>query len=89
MTERPEFFRCQNGDKAPLPFEVAEYEARIALRARMNEIGATATVLTSMYNIAYYSGFLYCAFGRRYRLVVTEDASVIVSAGIDAGQPWR
>jgi creatinase len=24
-----------------------------------------------MHNIAYYSGFLYCAFGRPYGLVVT------------------
>ncbi len=46
-------------------------------------------LLTSMHNIAYYSGFLYCSFGRPYGLVVTRDQSVTISAGIDAGQPWR
>ena len=42
-----------------------------------------------MHNIAYYSGFLYCSFGRPYGLVVTAAESVTISAGIDAGQPWR
>jgi len=48
-----------------------------------------AAVLTSMHNIAYYSGFLYCSFGRPYGLVVTAAENVTISAGIDAGQPWR
>ncbi|MHA6264746.1 aminopeptidase P family protein [Arenibacterium sp. CAU 1754] len=90
MTERPEMYRFHNGEKAVLPFEVAEYEARITeLRERMETAGATAAVFTSMHNIAYYSGFLYCAFGRPYGLVVTETDCVTISAGIDAGQPWR
>jgi creatinase len=42
-----------------------------------------------MHNIAYYSGFLYCSFGRSYGLVVTPATSVVIGAGIDAGQPWR
>jgi creatinase len=42
-----------------------------------------------MHNISYYSGFLYCAFGRPYALVVTPETSVTISAGIDAAQPWR
>jgi creatinase len=46
-------------------------------------------LLTSMHNIAYYSGFLYCSFGRPYACVVTADRSVTVSANIDGGQPWR
>lgn len=90
MTTRPESYRFHNGQKAVLQFDVAEYEARIAgLRARMAEVGATAAVFTSMHNISYYSGFLYCAFGRPYGLVVTETECVTISAGIDAGQPWR
>jgi creatinase len=90
MTARPEFYRLHNGQQAVLPFEDAEYVARIAqLRDRMEAQGATAAVFTSMHNIAYYSGFLYCAFGRPYGLVVTDDACVTISAGIDAGQPWR
>ena len=90
MTARPEMYRFHNGQKAPLPFAVEEYEARIkGLRAIMEEAGIGAVVLTSMHNIAYYSGFLYCAFGRPYGLVVTESDCVTISAGIDAGQPWR
>ena len=89
-TARPEMYRCHNGGKSPPPFEAAEYEARLAeLRERMETAGATAAVFTSMHNIAYYSGFLYCSFGRPYGLVVTETECVTISAGIDAGQPWR
>jgi creatinase len=59
------------------------------LRAIMAEAGLDACVLTSMHNVAYYSGFLYCSFGRFYALVVTAADSVVIGAGIDAGQPWR
>ena len=48
-----------------------------------------AVLLTSMHNIAYYSGFLYCSFGRPYGCVVTADRCTTISANIDAGQPWR
>lgn len=90
LSDRPEMYRYHNGEKSPLPFEAAEYEARLSeLRERMETAGATAAVFTSMHNIAYYSGFLYCAFGRPYGLVVTETEAVTISAGIDAGQPWR
>ncbi len=90
MTARPEMYRFHNGEKAPLQFSVAEYEARIAgLRQTMATLGVSAAVFTSMHNISYYSGFTYCAFGRPYALVVTADTAVTISAGIDAGQPWR
>ena len=90
MTTRPEFHRFHNGEKAALPFAVDEYEDRLEeLRERMESAGATVAVFTSMHNIAYYSGFLYCSFGRPYGLVVTETDCVTISAGIDAGQPWR
>ena len=90
FSDRPEMYRYHNGEKSPLPFEAAEYEARLTeLRERMEAAGAQAAVFTSMHNIAYYSGFLYCAFGRPYGLVVTETECVTISAGIDAGQPWR
>ncbi|KNG92314.1 aminopeptidase P family protein [Pseudaestuariivita atlantica] len=86
---RPDFYRFHQGDKV-LPFADAEYEARLAgLRAIMAEHGVDACVLTSMHNIAYYSGFLYCAFGRPYAQVVTATDTVTFSAGIDAAQPWR
>ncbi|MEX0301598.1 MAG: aminopeptidase P family protein, partial [Leisingera sp.] len=90
MTARPEMYRFHNGEKAPLQFAVSEYEARIAgLRKIMAETGVSAAVFTSMHNISYYSGFTYCAFGRPYGMVVTATEAVTISAGIDAGQPWR
>ncbi|WP_323784115.1 aminopeptidase P family protein [Thalassovita sp.] len=90
MTSRPEFYRFHNGEKAKLPFVATEYDERLAgLRQIMAETGVDAVVLSSMHNIAYYSGFLYCAFGRPYGLVVTASDDVTISAGIDAGQPWR
>lgn len=89
-TPRPDFFRFHNGDKARLPFEAAEYEARLSkLRYIMAQAGVKVCVFTSMHSVCYYSGFLYCAFGRPYGLVVTGTDSVTISAGIDAGQPWR
>ncbi len=87
--ERPQHYRFHQGQKT-LPFSDAEYEARLTkLRTQMAEMGIDACVLTSMHNIAYYSGFLYCAFGRPYAQVVTATESVTMSAGIDAAQPWR
>lgn len=90
QNQRPQFFTCHNGEKAPLPFSDAEYERRLSkLRSIMAQHDVTAVLLTSMHNIAYYSGFLYCSFGRPYGCVVTQDACTTVSANIDAGQPWR
>ena len=31
------------------------------------------TILTSMHNVAYYTGFIYCSFGRPYGCVVTQE----------------
>ncbi|MEM9498640.1 MAG: aminopeptidase P family protein [Pseudomonadota bacterium] len=87
---RPDFFALQNGEKAPLPFSRAEYDRRLTgLRAIMAARGLDAVLITSMHGVAYYSGFLYCAFGRPYACVVTPERSVTVSANIDGGQPWR
>lgn len=89
MTERPQQYRFHQGDRV-LPFTASEYDARLAgLRKIMEGQGIEAAIFTSMHNIAYYSGFLYCSFGRPYGLVVTPTQSVTISAGIDAGQPWR
>jgi len=90
QVQRPEFFKLQNGAKANLPFSDAEYENRLGkLRALMQSNNVDAMLLTSMHNIAYYSGFLYCSFGRPYACVVTAERCVTVSANIDGGQPWR
>ncbi|MEP3847941.1 MAG: M24 family metallopeptidase [Paracoccaceae bacterium] len=87
--DRPDFYRFHQGQKT-LPFSDTEYEGRLAiLRADMKEKGIDACVFASMHCVAYYSGFLYCAFGRPYALVVTSEYNVTFSAGIDAGQPWR
>ena len=89
MTTRNQFHRFHQGERV-LPFADAEYKARIAgLRETMAIKGIDACVLTSMHNVAYYSGFLYCAFGRPYAQVVTATETVTISAGIDAAQPWR
>ena len=90
MRDRPQSFTCHNGEKAPLPFSQGEYERRLAgLRRNMAERDLPAVLLTSMHNIAYYSGFLYCSFGRPYGCVVTPEACTTISANIDGGQPWR
>ncbi|PHQ86746.1 MAG: creatininase [Thalassobium sp.] len=88
--DRPEFYRFHNGEKAVQAFDAAEFDTRLAgLREIMAAAGVEACVFTSMHAIAYYSGFLYCAFGRPYGLIVTATQDVTISAGIDAGQPWR
>lgn len=87
--DRPEFYRFHQGEKT-LPFTEAEYESRLTkLRSHMAAEGIDACVFTSMHGVAYYSGFLYCAFGRPYALAVTLTECVTFSAGIDAAQPWR
>ncbi|CAN1558899.1 PepP Xaa-Pro aminopeptidase [Paracoccaceae bacterium] len=88
---RPEMYRFHNGGKKDtLPFADQEYHDRLqGLREIMELHDLDAVVLTSMHNVAYYSGFLYCSFGRPYACVVTKTECVTISAGIDAGQPWR
>jgi creatinase len=90
IIERPDFFIYENGEKAKLPFGDNEYAKRHAhLREVMQRDGLDAILFTSMHNVAYYSGFLYCAFGRPYACVITPDACFTISANIDAGQPFR
>ena len=63
--ERPEQYRFHNGTKAVLPFGPDESEDRLAgLRGIMELRELDVVVLTSMHNVACYSGFLYCSFGR-------------------------
>ena len=88
--ERPDFFDLKNGDKAKLPFSDKEYKDRVLkLRNIMSNNDIDMAILTSMHNIAYYTGFIYCSFGRPYGCVVTKDKIVTISANIDASQPWR
>ncbi len=79
-----------NGDKVRPTFSEAEMNRRLEnLRAIMAERGIDACLFTSYHNINYYSDFLYCAFGRPYGLVVTQQEQTTISANIDGGQPWR
>ena len=88
--KRTNFFQFSNGPKVPLPFSDNEYENRLRdLRKIISENNLDAVILTSMQNVAYYSGFLYCSFGRPYACVVTEKRNIVISANIDAGQPNR
>ncbi len=90
LQDRPQFFVRQDGDKAPMAFSAAEYERRLEkLRNVMKQRDIPVVLLTSMHNIAYYSGFLYCSFGRPYACVVTQENCTTVSANIDGSQPWR
>ena len=88
--KKSDFFQFTNGSKVPLPFSNKEYENRLkGLRKIITEKNLDAVILTSLQNIAYYSGFLYCSFGRPYACVVTDKRNIVVSANIDAGQPGR
>jgi len=88
--KRVNFFQFSNGSKVSLPFSDMEYENRlIGLRKIIAKNNLDAVILTSLQNVAYYSGFLYCSFGRPYACVVTVKRNIVVSANIDSGQPGR
>ena len=88
--KRKKFFSLPNGSKVNLPFSSQEYQRRLKdLRTIMAEQDIPVILLTSMQNIAYYSGFLFCSFGRPYGCVITQDHCTTISANIDAGQPRR
>ena len=80
----------QNGDKTYSPFSDAEMSKRQnGMRSYMSDNDVDAAIFTSYHNICYFSGFLYCAFGRRFAMVLTADGAVTVTPAIDGGQPWR
>jgi creatinase len=80
----------QNGEKSWSPFSAQEMDRRqVAIRAYMASEDIDACVFTSYHNICYFSGFLYCYFGRKYALVIDGNSATTVTAAIDGGQPWR
>ena len=88
--ERPDFFQLENGKKVKLPFSKEEYSSRIfKLRTEMDRNNLDMIILTSMHNVAYYTGFIYCSFGRPYGCLITKNKISTISANIDASQPWR
>ena len=80
----------KNGTPVKNTFSKAEYDIRIQkLRTYMAAHNIYQVLFTSYHNIAYYSDFLYCHFGRFYGHVVGSDTATTISANIDGGQPWR
>ncbi len=88
--ELQDILTIRNGEKAARVFSDAEIAGRVAgLRRHMAAAAIDAVLFTSYHNINYFNDFMYCAFGRPYGLVVTQDRSTAVVANIDYGQPWR
>ncbi len=82
--------KWHNGEKEYSPFSDAEMTRRQNdIRGWMAENDVDACLFTSYHCINYYSGFLYCYFGRKYGLVIDHQSATTISAGIDGGQPWR
>lgn len=82
--------KWHNGDCEFRPFSDAEMKRRQAsVRDWMvrNDVGAV--LFTSQHCINYFSGWLYCAFGRKHGMVLTHEAATTISSGIDGGRPWR
>jgi len=88
--ELKNLIRIENGEKVKHTFSDAEYAGRQSkLRELMGRENIDAVLFTSYHNLNYYADFLYCSFGRKYGLVVTQKKVVSISANIDGGQPWR
>ena len=79
-----------NGEKSFSPFSKSEMSRRQnSMRKHLDIAGLDACLLTSYHNICYFSGFMYCAFGRRFAMVLTPTDAMTVTPAIDGGQPWR
>ena len=86
----PRLATWRGGDKVYRPFSDAEMRRRQdALRNWMAAHDVDAALFTSYHCINYYSGWLYCGFGRRFGMVITGDAATTISTGTDGGQAWR
>ena len=86
----PSLITLPNGPKMRPTFSMNEMNNRLnKLREQMAAQDLEAVVFTSIHNINYFGDFLYCAFGRSYALVVTQDRSTLVTTNIDGGQGYR
>lgn len=82
--------KMHNGEKVQPTFSAPEMQRRQdGLRKINADLKLDGSILTSYHNINYFADFVYCYFGRRYAFVVSDKAATSVTAGIDAGQPWR
>ncbi|EFO33005.1 creatinase [Roseibium sp. TrichSKD4] len=83
-------YEMNNGEKAYSPFSADEMDGRQnRLRHLMATKGIDACLFTSYHNVCYFSGFVYCSFGRKYGFLVTQTEATTIAAGIDGGQPLR
>jgi creatinase len=89
--DRPSLVDYRNNGKKPRPtFSAGEMQRRQErIRGWMAKSNVDACLLTSYHNICYLSDFLYCSFGRKYGLVITQREATSVTAAIDGGQPAR
>lgn len=82
--------KWHNGEKEWSPFSDQEMARRQNdLRRHMEASRIDAALLTSYHGICYYSGFLYCYFGRKYGMIIDAQNATTITAAIDGGQPWR
>ncbi|MBL4731734.1 MAG: M24 family metallopeptidase [Rhizobiaceae bacterium] len=89
-TNMHQLMQLNNGEKAWSPFSSSEMDRRQnAMRHHMAENDIHCVILTSYHCINYYTGFLYCYFGRKYACVIDSQNTTTLSAGIDGGQPGR
>ena len=86
----PSFINIDNGDPTIGTFSKQEMQRRVtALRELMQTSRIDSVVMSSYHNINYYDDFLYCSFGRKYGLLITQQGQTSISANIDGGQPRR
>ena len=87
QVSRPSTVDYRNNGRRPAPlFSATEVGRRHAgIRGVMASARIDAALFTSYHCINYYSGFLYCYFGRKYGMVIDHDKATTISAGIDGG----
>ena len=89
--QRPSLVDYRNNGKPPRPtFSAGEMQGRQdRIRGWMAKSNVDSCLFTSYHNICYLADFLYCSFGRKYGLVITQTSATTVTAAIDGGQPAR
>lgn len=89
--ERPSLVDYRNnGRKVKPTFSNVEMQRRQDnIRGWMAKSDVDACLFTSYHNICYLSDILYCYFGRKYGLVITQKGATSMTAAIDGGQPAR
>jgi len=86
----PDLITIDNGDPVAGTFSTTEMQRRLdSLRLLMQTLRIDTVLMSSYHNINYYGDFMYCSFGRKYGLVINQQAQTSVSANIDGGQPAR